>query len=142
MKIIYWRFHIKGPFTFWDMRAWDMWKVCLQTFWDNRICSILAYFLTNLQTLLANNSRILSIKNAKLSGYCFYMNTNIWRFSNLHWLPLEKFHIFQKELAWPENQKHFMLVFKHKGKRKRFLIPFLIKEAKYIIIIECFFIIP
>ena len=33
-----WRFLIKTPFTFWDMRAWDMWKVCLQTFRNNRIC--------------------------------------------------------------------------------------------------------
>ena len=24
-----------------------------------------------------NNSRIFNIKNAKFSGYCFYMNTNI-----------------------------------------------------------------
>ena len=34
-------------------------------------------FLRNLQTLQANNSRILRIKNAKFSGYCFYMNTKI-----------------------------------------------------------------
>ena len=26
----------------------------------------------------ANNSRIPKIKNAKFSGCCFYMNTNIW----------------------------------------------------------------
>ena len=32
MKVIGWRFHIKVPFTFWDMRTWGMWKVCLQTF--------------------------------------------------------------------------------------------------------------
>ena len=38
MKIICQRFHIKAPFTFWDMRMWDMWKVCLQTFRNNRIC--------------------------------------------------------------------------------------------------------
>ena len=31
----------------------------------------------NLQTSPANNSRILGIKNAKFSGYCFYMSTNI-----------------------------------------------------------------
>ena len=37
-----------------------------------------AYFLRNLQTLRTNNSRIPRIKNAKFSGYCFYMNTNIW----------------------------------------------------------------
>ena len=29
LKIMYWRFHIKIPFTFWDMRTWDMRKVCL-----------------------------------------------------------------------------------------------------------------
>ena len=33
-----WRFQIKTPFTFIDMRTWDMWKVCLQTFRNNRIC--------------------------------------------------------------------------------------------------------
>ena len=37
----------------------------------------LAYFVRNLQTSRANNSRILMIKNAKFSGYCFYMNANI-----------------------------------------------------------------
>ena len=25
-----------------------------------------------------NNSRIVTIKTAKLSGYCFYLNLNIW----------------------------------------------------------------
>ena len=39
----------------------------------------LAYFLKNLQTSRANNSRILSIKNAKFSGYCFYININTYR---------------------------------------------------------------
>ena len=29
-------------------------------------------------TSRVNNSRILRIKNAKFSGYCFYMNLNIW----------------------------------------------------------------
>ena len=38
VKIIYWRFHIKVPLTFWDMRKWVMWKVCLQTFSNNRTC--------------------------------------------------------------------------------------------------------
>ena len=32
MKIICRRFQIKTPFTFWDKRTWDIWKVCLQTF--------------------------------------------------------------------------------------------------------------
>ena len=30
-------------------------------------------------TLLANDSRILRIRNAKFSGYIFYMKRNIWR---------------------------------------------------------------
>ena len=33
--------------------------------------------LKNLQTSRANNSRILRMKNANISGYCFYMNTSI-----------------------------------------------------------------
>ena len=36
-----------------------------------------AYFLRNLQTSRSNKPRILRIKNAKFSGYCFYLNTNI-----------------------------------------------------------------
>ena len=81
MKIICWRFHMKTSFSFWDMRTWDMWKVCLQTFWNNRMCYKLAHFLRNLQNSQADNSRILRIKNTKLSGYCFYMNTYIkWDF--------------------------------------------------------------
>ena len=35
-------------------------------------------FTHYLQTSRANNSRILMIKNANFSGYCFYMNTNVW----------------------------------------------------------------
>ena len=31
-----------------------------------------------IQTLRVNNSRILTIKNAKFSGCYFYMNPNIW----------------------------------------------------------------
>ena len=71
------RFHIKTPFTFWDIRTWDEWKVCLQTFRNNRICWKLAYFLRNLQTSRVNNPRILSIKDAKFSGSWLYINTNI-----------------------------------------------------------------
>ena len=78
MIIIYWRFYIKTPFTFWDIRRWDMWKVCLQTLRNNRICWKLAYFLRNIQTSRANNSTILRIKNTKFSGYCFYISTNIY----------------------------------------------------------------
>ena len=56
-----------------------MWKLCLQTFGNNRIRQKLAYFLRHLETSWVNNSRILWIKKAKFSGYCFNMNTNIWR---------------------------------------------------------------
>ena len=38
LKIICWRFHIKTTFTFWDMCMCDMWKICLQTFRNNRTC--------------------------------------------------------------------------------------------------------
>ena len=31
-----------------------------------------------MQTSLVNNLRILKIKNARFSGYCFYMKPNIW----------------------------------------------------------------
>ena len=37
----------------------------------------LAYFLRKVQTLRMNNSRILTIKNAKFLGYYFHMNLNI-----------------------------------------------------------------
>ena len=77
-KIICWRFYIKTPITFWDMRAWDMWKVYLQTIKSSRICSKLPYFLKNLQTSLANSSRIVRIKYASISEHCFSMNTNIY----------------------------------------------------------------
>ena len=56
-----------------------MWKVCLQTFENNRIRQKLAYFLRHLETSRVNNSRILWIKKAKFSGNCFNMNTNIER---------------------------------------------------------------
>ena len=51
------------------MHKWDIWKVYLQTFWNNRICWKSAYFLRNLQTSRINNSATLRIKNAKFSGY-------------------------------------------------------------------------
>ena len=65
--------------TFYVLRydMWDMWKVCLQTFGHNRIRKKLTYFLENLQTLGANNSKILRIKKVKFLGYCFYMNPNL-----------------------------------------------------------------
>ena len=79
MKMICWRFYIKTPSTFWDMRTWDMSKVCLRTFRNNRICYKIACFLRNLQTSRTNNWIILKIENAKFSGYFFYMNANIER---------------------------------------------------------------
>ena len=39
----------------------------------------ISLFLRNLQTSPENNSRILLIKNAKFSRFCFYMNTKIQR---------------------------------------------------------------
>ena len=36
-------------------------------------------FKKKMQTIRVNNLRILSIKNAKFSGYYFYMNLNIQR---------------------------------------------------------------
>ena len=36
-----------------------------------------AYFLRKIQTLRVDNSRILRSKNAKFSGYYFYLNPNI-----------------------------------------------------------------
>ena len=54
-------------------------NVCLQIYRNNRICWKLAYFLSKIQILRVNNSRILTIKNAKFSSYYFYMNLNLWR---------------------------------------------------------------
>ena len=70
-------FHINAPLTLQDMPSWYMWKFCLQTFRNNRICKKLAYVLRNLQTSQVYNSRSLKIKNANFSAYCFYMSTNI-----------------------------------------------------------------
>ena len=84
------------PFAFWDIHTSDMWKVCLQTFRNNRIYQKLAYFLRNLQTLRADNSRILRSTNAKLSGNCFYMNTDILGdFQICISVPLKKSHAEQ-----------------------------------------------
>ena len=77
LKIICRRFQNERLLTFWDIHTWDMWKVCLQTFRNNRIRKKLAYFFRKLQTSRAKSSRILRIKKAKFSGYCFYVNTNM-----------------------------------------------------------------
>ena len=48
-----------------------------------------AYFLRKRKTSRVNNSRLRWIKNAKLSGYCFYMNRNIqWNFQICISVPL------------------------------------------------------
>ena len=60
------------------MHTLDMRNVCLQTCRNNIIREKVAYFSRKIQTLRANNLRILS-QNGKFSGYHFYMNTNIWR---------------------------------------------------------------
>ena len=71
--------------------------LCLQTFRNKRICLKVAYFLRNLRTSRANNSRILKIKNAKFSGYWFYMNTNIkGDFEICISVPLTRKYIFMK----------------------------------------------
>ena len=50
-----------------------------------------AYFLRTIQTLQANNSRILRIQNATFLGYYSFMNTNIWRdFEICICVPLKK----------------------------------------------------
>ena len=41
------------------------------------MCQKLAYFLRKVLTLRVNNSRILTIKYAKFSGYYFYIDLNI-----------------------------------------------------------------
>ena len=38
----------------------------------------ISLLLRKIQTLRVNNSTILTIKNARLSGYYFHMNLNIW----------------------------------------------------------------
>ena len=73
MKIIHRKCFIKPPFNFWDLRSRDMWKVCLETFRNNRIRNR----IRNLQNSPANNPRILMTKNANVLGYCFYMSANI-----------------------------------------------------------------
>ena len=108
MNIICWRSYIKTPHTFWDMRTWDMWKVCLRTFRNNRICFKLAFFLRNLLTSRVNNSRIFRIKNVKFSGYCFHINTN--RYEDL-WICI----------SVPLSQKQFKVYRKTVLKKQAFL---------------------
>ena len=62
MKITCQRFQDQTLFTFWNRHTWDMYKVFLRTFRNNRIWFKLHYFLWNLQNLRANNSRILRLR--------------------------------------------------------------------------------
>ena len=82
MKIFqYIRLHIKKvprrlriitPFSLLDMRTLNIQNVCLQIQRNNRILQKVAYFLRKMQTLRANNSRILNIQNIQnFQGFIF-----------------------------------------------------------------------
>ena len=89
IKIICGRFRIIRLFTFWHMCFRDIWNICFETHRNNRICEKVAYFSRKIQVFWVNNSRILRIKNAKLSGYSFHMNPNIqWNFQTCIIVPL------------------------------------------------------
>ena len=45
---------------------------------------------------------------------------------------LKNFLYFRRENARPENQKFLIFLFKHKWKRKKFLILFLIKKQNFL----------
>ena len=89
IKIICGRFRIIRLFTFLHMCFRDIWNICFETYRNNRICEKVAYFSRKIQDFWVNNSRILRIKNAKLSGYSFHMNPNIqWNFQICIIVPL------------------------------------------------------
>ena len=76
MKTTCSKFHIKTPFTF-EIYAREICEKFVYKHSETiEYAKKLAYILRNLQTSRADNSRILRI-NAKFSGYCFYVNTNI-----------------------------------------------------------------
>ena len=92
IKIICRKFRIVRPRTFCDICTRDIWNVCLQTCRNNRMFWKVAYFLRKIQNLWVNNWRILRIENAKFSGYCFNMNSNIHcNFQMCISVPLEKY---------------------------------------------------
>ena len=72
-----WKKYVED-FTFEDLLLFE---ICAREICEKfEICEIylkLTYFLRNLQISRENNWRILRSENAKFSGYCFYMNTNI-----------------------------------------------------------------
>ena len=87
-----------------------MQNVCLQTYRSNRISYKLSYFLRKIQTLRVNKSRILTIKNAKFSGYYFYMNFTIWEdFQICISIPLMFLKLFWK--FWKNSRNSFVMEF-------------------------------
>ena len=57
---------------------------------------------------MRNNWRILRIQNAKFSGHCFYMNTNIWRdFQICISVPLHYFKVIDKTCICIFRVTHF-----------------------------------
>ena len=62
MKAICWRFHIKIPFTFWDMPAGDMWKKKKKK---------ITYFLRILQTSRASNGQLLELRMRNFHSIVF-----------------------------------------------------------------------
>ena len=69
----------------------------------------LTYFLRKVQTSRVNNSKILTISNAKFPGYHFYMNSNIYRnFQIGTSVPLSAvvFQILHKNIIRDKNVTH------------------------------------
>ena len=63
-----------------------------------------------MKTLRVNNSRILTIKNAKFSGFYFYMNFNIWEdFQICIGIPLMFLKLFWK--FWKNSSNSFVMEF-------------------------------
>ena len=79
MKRICSKFHIETPFTFWDMRTRNMWKVCLQTFRNNRICKKLAYYLRNLKLHRQLTREFLVLRMRNFQAFVFYEHEHIRR---------------------------------------------------------------
>ena len=63
-----------------------------------------------MKTLRVNNSRILTIKNAKFSGCYFYLNFNIWKdFQICISIPLMFLKFFRK--VWKNSRNSFVMEF-------------------------------
>ena len=125
MKIKCRRFHIKTPFTFWDMRTWDMRKICLQTCRSKRICYKLAYFLRNLQTSRANNLfSLLNDWNYFSNKYCNLAFLAICRY-------LLPFLIFLALSWYPKAQIGLRMSFRYKKKGLTIILKDFIKHRLY-----------